>query len=64
VVKTLGSGFHIPAEGVHYLPKVSNQLESKYLHIYIYIIFIRPMTGCCEHGNEPLGSISGGEFVD
>jgi hypothetical protein len=24
VVKTLGSGFHIPAEGVHYLSRVSN----------------------------------------
>jgi hypothetical protein len=23
VVKTLGSGFHIPAEGVHYLSRVS-----------------------------------------
>jgi len=22
------------------------------------------MAGCCEHGNEPLGSIKGGEFLD
>jgi hypothetical protein len=22
------------------------------------------MVGCCEHGNEPLGSIKGGEFLD
>jgi hypothetical protein len=22
------------------------------------------MTGCCEHGNEPSGSMKGGEFVD
>lgn len=32
VVKTLGSGFHIPAEGVHYLSTVS-----RYCHRYIYI---------------------------
>jgi hypothetical protein len=23
-----------------------------------------PVAGCCEHGNEPSGSIKGGEFVD
>jgi hypothetical protein len=23
-----------------------------------------PVTGCCEHGNEPSGSIKGGEFLD
>jgi hypothetical protein len=23
-----------------------------------------PVTGCCEHGNEPSGSIEGGEFLD
>jgi hypothetical protein len=23
----------------------------------------RPVTGSCEHGNEPFGSIKGGEFV-
>jgi len=22
------------------------------------------MSGCCEYGNEPSGSIEGGEFVD
>jgi hypothetical protein len=22
------------------------------------------VAGCCEHGNEPSGSIKGGEFVD
>jgi hypothetical protein len=22
------------------------------------------ITGCSEHGNEPLGSIKGGEFLD
>jgi hypothetical protein len=22
------------------------------------------MAGCCEHGNEPSGSIKGGEFLD
>jgi hypothetical protein len=22
------------------------------------------MTGCCEHGNEPSGSLKGGEFLD
>jgi len=25
---------------------------------------IGPMAGCCEHGNEPSGSIKGGEFLD
>jgi hypothetical protein len=24
----------------------------------------RPVAGCCEHGNEPSGSIKGGEFLD
>jgi hypothetical protein len=23
-----------------------------------------PVTGCCGHCNEPLGSIKGGEFLD
>jgi hypothetical protein len=23
-----------------------------------------PVTGCCEQGNEPSGSIKGGEFLD
>jgi hypothetical protein len=23
-----------------------------------------PVTGCCEHGNEPSGSIKGGEILD
>jgi len=23
-----------------------------------------PLGGCCEHGNEPPGSIKGGEFLD
>jgi hypothetical protein len=23
-----------------------------------------PVAGCCEHGNEPSGSIKGGEFLD
>jgi hypothetical protein len=23
-----------------------------------------PVTGSCEHGNEPSGSIKGGEFLD
>jgi hypothetical protein len=23
-----------------------------------------PMPGCCEHGNEPPGFITGGEFLD
>jgi hypothetical protein len=23
-----------------------------------------PVAGCCEHGNEPLGSKKGGEFLD
>jgi hypothetical protein len=23
-----------------------------------------PVRGCCEHGNEPSGSIKGGEFLD
>jgi len=23
-----------------------------------------PVVGSCEHGNEPLGSIEGGEFLD
>jgi hypothetical protein len=23
-----------------------------------------PMAGCCEHGNELLGSIKSGEFLD
>jgi hypothetical protein len=23
-----------------------------------------PVTGCCEHGEEPSGSINGGEFFD
>jgi hypothetical protein len=23
-----------------------------------------PVAGSCEHGNEPLGSIEGGEFLD
>jgi hypothetical protein len=23
-----------------------------------------PVAGCCEHGNEPLGSVKGGEFLD
>jgi hypothetical protein len=23
-----------------------------------------PMAGCCEHDNEPLGSVKGGEFLD
>jgi hypothetical protein len=23
----------------------------------------RPVAGSCEHGNEPLGSITGGEFL-
>jgi hypothetical protein len=23
-----------------------------------------PLTGCCEHGNEPSDSITGGEFLD
>jgi hypothetical protein len=23
-----------------------------------------PVTGCCEHGDELLGSIKGGEFLD
>jgi hypothetical protein len=23
-----------------------------------------PVAGCCEHGNEPSGSIKGGEFFD
>jgi hypothetical protein len=22
------------------------------------------LEGCCEHGNEPLGSVKGGEFLD
>jgi hypothetical protein len=22
------------------------------------------VAGCCEHGNEPLGSVKGGEFLD
>jgi len=25
---------------------------------------LEPVTGCCEHGNEPSGSIKGGEFND
>jgi hypothetical protein len=24
----------------------------------------QPVEGCCEHGNEPVGSIKGGEFLD
>jgi hypothetical protein len=24
----------------------------------------RLVAGCCEHGNEPSGSIKGGEFID
>jgi hypothetical protein len=29
-------------------------------------IWVRRATvaGCCEHGNEPSGSINGGEFID
>jgi hypothetical protein len=23
-----------------------------------------PVAGCCKHGNEPSGSINGGEFLD
>jgi hypothetical protein len=23
-----------------------------------------PLAGCCEYGNEPSGSIKGGEFLD
>jgi hypothetical protein len=23
-----------------------------------------PLVGCCEHGNEPSGSVKGGEFLD
>jgi hypothetical protein len=23
-----------------------------------------PVAGCCEHGNKPSGSITGGEFID
>jgi hypothetical protein len=23
-----------------------------------------PVVGCCEHGNEPSGSVRGGEFFD
>jgi hypothetical protein len=25
---------------------------------------LRPIVGCCEHGNEPSGSIKGGVFID
>jgi hypothetical protein len=24
----------------------------------------RPVVGCCEHGNEPLGSVKGGQYLD
>jgi hypothetical protein len=27
-------------------------------------IHLRPVVGCCEGGNEPLGSIKGGERLD
>jgi hypothetical protein len=23
-----------------------------------------PVAGCCEHGNEPLGYVNSGEFID
>jgi hypothetical protein len=29
-----------------------------------WIHLIQDMTGSCEHGNEPSGSIKGGEFLD
>jgi hypothetical protein len=25
---------------------------------------VGPVAGCCEHGNEPSGSVKGGEFRD
>jgi len=28
------------------------------------LLRIGPMAGCCEHGNEPSGSIKVGEFLD
>jgi hypothetical protein len=30
----------------------------------MHLVQDRPMTGSCEHGNEPLDSIKGEEFLD
>jgi hypothetical protein len=32
-------------------------------HLY-FTCYTGPRAGCCEHGNEQLGSIKGGEFLD
>jgi hypothetical protein len=31
---------------------------------WIHLAQDRPVVGPCEHGNEPSGSIKGGEFLD
>jgi hypothetical protein len=41
------------------------KMDSKVIEFEVLdYIELGPVAGCCEHGNEPSGSIRGGGFVD